>query len=95
METFEVFVRTPFGKYRGTLNLKREDSSVSGTISFFLFSSDFFGTVSGDAISFSGCMETSIGNIDYEANATVADGCIQGTARTRLGTMTFSSKEGK
>ena len=59
------------------------------------FSSDFSGAASGNSISFTGCMETPIGKIDYDARAFVSDGSISGSAETRLGTIAFSSKEGK
>lgn len=95
MENFEIFVRSSFGKYRGTLSVRRKDGRADGVISFLHFSSDFTGTVSGEDFSFSGCLETPVGKIDYEARATIADGHVSGSAKTRLGTMSFSSKEGK
>ena len=95
MENFEIFVRSPFGKYRGTLSFSRNTGRIIGTISFMFFSSDFSGAENGKDISFAGSLETPIGTIDYDARATVSENAISGSAKTRLGVMTFSSKEGR
>ena len=95
METFEVFVRTPFGKYNGTMSFSRLNGIVNGSLSFLVFSSDFSGASDGDDISFKGYMETPIGKLDYDARATIKNSVIEGSAETRLGTMAFSSREGR
>ena len=96
MESFEIFVRSPFGKYRGTISFTRNNGIVTGTMSFLAFSSDFSGAASsGDELSFKGAMDTPVGRIEYDARASVHGNSIEGTAMTRLGTMTFSSREGR
>ncbi len=95
METFDIYVRSPFGKYKGTISFSRDNGRVEGFLSFQIFSADFSGAASGDDISFKGSMETPMGKFDFDARATIKDGRIDGSAETRLGTMTFSSKEGR
>ena len=64
-------------------------------MSFLAFSSDFSGAASGDELSFKGAMDTPVGRIEYDARAALHGNSIEGTALTRLGTMTFSSREGR
>ena len=72
MESYEIFVRSPFGKYRGTISFSRDGGTIQGTISFLVFSSDFTGAADGDSLSFKGALETPIGKIDYDARARVS-----------------------
>ncbi|MBO8436814.1 MAG: hypothetical protein IAA97_07550 [Spirochaetes bacterium] len=95
MESFDIYVRSPFGKYHGQLDLSREASIVTGSLSFLTFSSDFSGAVDGDEISFKGAMSTPLGLIQYDARAVVSGDTIEGVAQTRLGAIAFSSKEGR
>ena len=95
MEVFDVYVRTPCGKYRGEIRMRRERGEVSGSLSFMVFSSDFSGAEDGDAVSFRGSIDTPIGTLDYDARAHIDGDSIEGSAVTRLGTMTFSSHEGR
>ena len=73
----------------------RSGAQVSGSLSFMVFSSDFQGTADGPFISFHGSIETPIGPLDYDAEAEISAAGISGKADTRLGTMTFSSQEGR
>ena len=95
METFDIFVRSPFGKYKGQISFSRSNGKVEGVLNFLHFSADFSGAASDDEISFKGFMETPIGKLDFEARAVIRKGLIEGSAITRLGVMTFSSKEGR
>lgn len=95
MESYEIFVRSPFGKYRGTISFSRDGGTIQGTISFMAFSSDFAGAADGDYLSFKGALETPIGKIDYDARARISGRQLEGVAETRLGPMAFSTKEGR
>ncbi len=95
MESFEIFVRSPFGKYHGKIQLKRDAGLVEGTLNFLTFSSDFTGAADGDSLSFKGSMVTPVGRIDYDARAVIEGAAITGSAQTRLGVISFSSKEGR
>ncbi len=86
---YRITVRTPFGRFSGTMELSIDGDSASGTLSFMSFSSSFIGDVSGNSLSFSGSFDTPIGALEYKASAAIESDGVHGTADTRLGKLEF------
>ena len=95
MASFDVFVRTPLGRYQGTISLSIDGGAVTGEAAFMVFTTSFSGTASENDLAFSGIFETPAGNVPYSAKAVLSESGIEGSLDTQLGPMTFSSKEGK
>ena len=86
---YRITVRTPFGRFNGTMELSMDADSVSGNLSFMSFSSSFTGGASGNSFCFSGTFDTPIGALEYKASASIEPDGVHGTADTRLGKLEF------
>ena len=83
-------IKTPMGEIQGKLTLKTQGNSLSGVIEALGMKSNFSGgKVMGNNCSFSGVIQTMMGNIQYEANGIVQQGKMKVTAKTNMGNFEF------
>lgn len=87
---YRIIVRTPFGRFSGTMDLNIADGQVAGTLAFMGFTSSFSGQGTENSFSFSGSFDIPIGALDYKADAEVKGDGVHGKAETRLGILVFS-----
>ena len=89
-ESYNVAVRTPVGRFTGSIELEREGDSVTGSFDVMGFSSSFRGVADGSSLRFSGSLMTPVGPMDFDVEA-VADGhSFTGKATTKAGVFEIS-----
>jgi hypothetical protein len=77
--TYNIEADTPMGKQAGTITLKTDGNSLSGTYTSFMGTESFTGgTVSGNDFKFSVSLNTPMGKIDLEFSGTVSGNEISG-----------------
>jgi hypothetical protein len=85
---YSIIMKSPMGPKKGVLNVEVEGSSASGSIEVLGKSNPFAdGKVEGERISFAGSLQTSIGKLAYEIEASVDGDRIEGEAKSPKGTM--------
>ena len=92
--TYQAQVDTPIGTKQGTLTLQQQGTALAGTLHVLGSDTEIEnGVLEGDAVSFAGTLSIPfIGPLPFTFEGTYADGCINGTARTKMGEIAIVGK---
>lgn len=90
MAIYDVDVKTPLGKFSGTIEIIIDGESLSGSFSIISFNSEFRGRADGDELSLSGSLMTPAGELSYDASGRLAEDGFRGIAHTRIGDFEFA-----
>ena len=90
MAIYDVEVKTPLGKFSGTIEINIDGEAVTGSFSIMSFSSEFKGHSNNDNLTLTGSLMTPIGELSYDAEGSFSDIGFEGVARTRIGSFEFS-----
>lgn len=90
MALYDVEVKTPLGKFSGSIEINIDGEAVTGSFSIMTFSSEFRGHNNNDNLTLTGSLMTPIGELEYNAEGTLSELGFQGVAKTRIGSFEFS-----